>query len=55
MTKSPTRDDILRKMLKTPPKPHEAMKVKGKVSRAESHKGNKVQPARQKRTNFKGR
>jgi hypothetical protein len=56
MTKTPTPDDVPRKVPKPAPKPHEAaLKVKGKAARAESHKGNKVQPAYQKRTGFKGR
>jgi hypothetical protein len=53
MTKKPT-DDVAPKTPK--PKPHDAMmKLNGKARRAENHKGNKVQPAHQKRTGFKGR
>lgn len=48
-----TKDEVLRRVLKPPPKPH--TQIKGKPRRAESHKGNKVQPARQRNMLQKGR
>jgi len=59
MPKTPdsAKDEVPGRMAKTPPKPHTPMKgqMKGKPSRAESHKGNKVQPARQRNMLQKGR
>jgi hypothetical protein len=55
MPKTPdsTKDKVPGRMLKTPPKPH--TQLKGRPQRAESHKGNKVQPARQRNSLQKGR
>ena len=56
MTKTPNGNDVPQKKPKPAPKPHEAMmKVGGKAARAQSHKGNKVQAAYQKRSGQKGR
>jgi hypothetical protein len=47
------REAALKRMLATPHKPHAA--TKGKASRAQSHKGNKVQPAKQRIQRQRGR
>ncbi len=54
MPKTPAKDDARKRMPKVPPK-HFTPMTKGKASRAQNHKGNKVQPAHQGSRLQKGR
>ena len=52
MTKDPSRDDVLRKMLKTPPAPF-TPKAKPKVSRPEPTKAEQDKYKRSNKTAYK--